>query len=105
MTSPPFASDDELTALLWVWARTDSTKCVAALQEELLRDINGIQAQANTMPVALAPFSCFSKELQPVRSRTRSAVPLEPCHAQVAVVAAPEPLGKGVVFNFQLGYL
>lgn len=32
-------------------------------------------------------------------------VPLEPSHAQVAVVAAPEALGKGVVLNFQLGYL
>lgn len=30
---------------------------------------------------------------------------MEPSHAQVAVVAAPEALGKGVVLNFQLGYL
>lgn len=57
-------------------------------------------------PVALAPFSCFSRELQAMRSRAEGReVPLEPSHAQVAVVAAPEALGKGVVFNFQLGYL
>lgn len=41
-----------------------------------------------------------------MRSRAEGReVPLEPSHAQVAVVAAPEALGKGVVFNFQLGYL
>lgn len=32
-------------------------------------------------------------------------IPLEPCHAQVAVVTSPESLCKGVVLNFQLSYL
>lgn len=38
----------------------------------------------------------------PVPPLARAAPPLQPGHTQVAVVTAPESLGKRVVLNFQL---
>lgn len=100
MTSPPFAADDELTTL-WVWARAASTECVTG---ELFRDTSGTQARAHTMPCGSG--SCWLLcRAAAGEEQGEQEVPLQPGHAQVAVVAAPEALGKGVVFNFQLGYL
>lgn len=71
-------------------------------------------SQAGGSPVEPIPSFCLScQSVPPVRPSLLSTcpsshgptVPLQSCHAQVAVVTAPESLSKGVVLNFQLRYL